>query len=218
MRRKFGNIYLAWRKGAGKRRHIVGVLKQTAIEGVRFSYFKDLDKASEEGFVTYTEFPKTNEIYTKEVLNIFSQRLIKAERADIGDFLRFWEIDEKMLDDKLYLLAHTQGLSPLDNFEFLADFNPVKKLCFVSELAGLTHLQLSPFSVKTGDKLRFEYEPSNEKDIFAIKVFKDTLFIGYIKKVHNKVFHKKNGSKLKIAVKAVDFNGVIKRVFIRISF
>ncbi len=69
-------------------------------------------------------------------LDIFAQRLIKSERPDIQNFYDFWEIEPQFKDDKFYLLGHTQGLLPTDNFEFLADYKPVEGLHFLTEIAG----------------------------------------------------------------------------------
>lgn len=220
MSKEFGHIYLSWRKGVGHPRHIVGVLKRNSTQGVYFKYLNqsNLLEASNDGFIPYTEFPELNDTYKKDVLSIFAQRLIKTERADIGDFLDFWEVNSRFINDKFYLLAHTQGLSPADNFEFLADFNPVKNLCFVSEIAGLSHLQLPPNTVVKGEELDYVLEPTHHNDKFAVKVFKGKQPIGYIKKIHSKVFYKRRANKLKIVVKDIDFNGIIKRIFVRISF
>jgi len=212
-----GNIYLAWRKGKGHRRYLVGILKRNATEGTRFYYFKEeVEKAKKEGFVAYTDFPDINKVYKRDVLRIFSQRLMKKERTDISSFYNFWEIDPKYADDNYYILAHTQGLLLTDNFEFLADFNPVKGLNFVSEIAGLSKQNIKKGIIENGDILNFQKEPTNEYDRNALKVYKDDFFLGYIKKVHNKVFYKKNGEKLKLEVKGIDHNGKINRIFIKI--
>lgn len=213
-----GYIYLSWRQGSGSGRHIVGVLRRNSNDGVRFSYFpKGVADAKKDGFTPYTEFPDVSRTYTENVLEIFGQRIIKSERADISDFWDFWEVDPRYKDDKYYLLGHTQGLNPVDNFEFLADYNPSKNLCFLTDLAALTVLKLSPGSIKQGDVLKFELDKENEYDRHAVKVYKDSLLIGYVKKIHCRVFHKKGGENLNLTVKAVDQNGVIKRVFVKVS-
>src|SRR5690606_19639304 len=108
--KEIGHIFLTWREGEGKRRHIVGVLKRNATLGVRFSYLpKGVEEAKKNGFSPYTEFPDINREYTENVLEVFGQRIMKSERSDIRDFYDFWEIDIKYKDDKYYLLAHTQG-------------------------------------------------------------------------------------------------------------
>ena len=137
--KEIGQIYLSWRKGEGACRYIVGRLKRNATEGVRFDYLSEgVEAAKKEGFTAYTEFPDLTKQYNGGALDIFGQRIMKSERSDINDFLRFWEISPKFKSDKLYLLARTQGLNPSDNFEFLADYNPIKGLCFLTDLAGLS--------------------------------------------------------------------------------
>ncbi len=215
--KEIGHIYLSWREGLGKRRHVVGVLKRNASLGVRFSYIqKGVDVAKKDGFSPYTEFPDFDKEYTNNVLEVFGQRIMKSERSDISDFYDFWEIDNKFKDDKFYLLAHTQGLNPTDNFEFLADYNPNKSLRFLTDLASLSSLKLSADSVKPGDILTYKMEPDNEFDDKAVKVFKGDKEVGYIKKIHSRVFYKQKGSLLKLIVKAVEQNGIIKRIFLKV--
>lgn len=216
--REFEKIYLSWRKGRGNRRHIVGVLQRTASGGYTFAYRQEaLETAKAEGFTAYTEFPDLTGTYNGNVLEVFGQRLTKPERPDIQDFYTFWEIAPQFKDDKFYLLGHTQGLSATDNFEFLADYEPVEGLHFLTELAGLTNYQLPSGSLQPGDVLRFEIERANEFDPEAVKIFKASQEVGYVKKIHCRIFHKPGADKLKLSVKALDRNGVIKRVFIKVS-
>jgi hypothetical protein len=211
-------IYLAWRKGKGSRRKIVGVIKKNATEGVRFSYIqKEVEEAQKEGFTPYTDFPDTSKVYTDNILEIFGQRLIKTERPDIQKYLDFWDIEPKYQEDKYYLLAYTQGMLSTDNFEFLAEFHPVKGLCFVSEVCGLSHYKVESGTVQIGDKLTYALEKDNPADPFVVKVFKGDKQLGYVKMIHSKVFHKFKRPKLKICVKSVDQNGSVNRIFIEIS-
>ena len=218
MNKGIAHIYLAWRKGAGFPRIIIGVMKRSAA-GVTFSYIKEgLEEAKKDGFITYTDFPDENKVYTEGVLDIFGLRLNKSEREDIQRYYDYWEIDPKLKDDKYYLLAHTQGLLPTDNFEFLADYNPVKDLSFTTELCGLTKLQLSRDTLNEGDILTWVKEPDNCYDKFAVKVYKGDTFVGYIKKIHSRIFYKNCRNKLKITVKSLNRNGHLNRAFIKVSF
>jgi hypothetical protein len=215
--KEIGHIYLSWREGLGKKRHIVGVLKRNSTLGIRFSYIKKgVEDAIKDGFSPYTEFPDFDKEYAENALEIFGQRIMKSERSDISDFYDFWEINTKFKDDKFYLLAHTQGLNPTDNFEFLADYNPKKDLRFLTDLACLSKLKLSADSVKSGDILTYKLESDNEFDGKAVKVFKGEYEVGYIKKIHSRVFYKQKGSIVKLVVKAVEQNGVIKRIFVKV--
>lgn len=215
--KELGYIYLSWRKSQGERRHIVGVLKRNATIGVRFSYIKDaVIAASEDGFSPYTEFPDVDKDYQENVLEVFGQRIMKSDRSDISDFYDFWEIDPKYKDDKFYLLAHTQGLNPTDNFEFLADYNPTKELRFLTDLAGLSKLKLPANTVKPGDLLTYRLESDNPFDSKAVCVYRGDQEVGYIKKIHSRVFYKQRQSVLKLLVKAVEQNGEIKRIFAKV--
>lgn len=213
------NIYLAWRKGKGSRRKIVGIIKKNATEGVRFCYLSNgVEEAQKEGFTPYIDFPDTSKVYTENVLDIFGQRLIKTERPDIQKYLDFWDIDTNYQDDKFYLLAYTQAMLSTDNFEFLADFHPIKELQFVSEICGLSHYKVESGTLHVGDVLSYELEKDNPKDPFAVKILKGSKILGYVKIVHSKVFHKKVKRHLSVRVKSVDQNGTVNRVFIEISF
>jgi hypothetical protein len=215
---EFDKIYLSWRKGRGASRHIVGILLRTSQRLFEFSYREeDVKKAREDGFTPYTEFADTTKTYNGNVLDIFAQRLIKSERPDIQSFYDFWEIEPQFKDDKFYMLGHTQGLQPTDNFEFLADYNVVEGLHFLTELAGLSSYKLTSGTLREGDVLRFEIDEHNEHDADAVTVFKGDLEVGHIKKIHCKVFRKPGAEKLKLTVKSVDRNGIIKKAFIKVS-
>lgn len=175
-----------------------------------------LTLAKKDDISPYTEFPDIDKEYTENVLEVFGQRIMKSERSDISDFYDFWEIDPTFKDDKFYLLAHTQGLTPTDNFEFLVDYNPNKNLRFLTDLANLSTLKLPSDAIKSGDVLTYKLESDNEFDDKAVKVFKGEKEVGYIKKIHSRVFYKQKGSLLKLVVKAVEQNGVIKRFFVKV--
>ncbi len=215
--KEFDKIYLSWRKGRGCARHIVGTLAQSEDKRYTFSYDQlAIQKARIDGFTPYTEFPDITKLYNGNVLDIFAQRLIKSERPDIQPFYDFWEIEPHFKDDKFYLLGHTQGLQPTDNFEFLADYNVVDGLHFLTELAGLSTYQLPAGILKEGDILRFELDTNNEYDIEAVTVFKDEIEVGHIKRIHCRIFHKPGAQDLKLIIKSVDKNGIIKKAFIKV--
>lgn len=213
--KSIGNIFLVWRQSRGKRRQIVGVIKRNNTEGVRFSYLVTEEEAKKIGFTPYVDFPDFKKIYTENVLEIFSLRLTKPERPDIDNYYKFWEIEPCYQQDKFYLLAHTQGLLATDNFELIADYNPIKDLSFVSEISGLSYTNPPVDSINVGDKLRWEREPQNIFDSHAVKLFKNDIFLGYVKIIHSNVFYKT--SELKVEIKDIDKNGSLHRVFIKIS-
>jgi hypothetical protein len=212
-----GNIHLIWRQGKGSRRISVGTIKKSALEGIRFQYNQEgVEEAKKLGFVHYEGFPDAskNKIYTENVIEIFGQRLMRSERPDLQDFYNFWNIDQRKKEDKYYMLAFTQGLLPTDNFEFLANFNPVDDLSFVTEITNLLEAQIPSDKVSLGDVLRYELEPSNKYDNKAVKVFKGELYLGHIKLIHCKVFHETN-KRFNLIVQGIEKNGVLKRIFVK---
>src|SRR5690606_23221821 len=102
---------------------------------------------------------------------------------------------------KYYLLAHTQGWLPTDNFEFLAEFFPGRNLHFVTDLAGLSKNADALKILNVGDSLTFKKEPENLYDNKAILILKDNTRVAYIKRIHNLVFHHPRSGSLKVIVK-----------------
>jgi hypothetical protein len=143
-------------------------------------------------------------------------RITKSERNDIRKYYDFWEIKPQYKEDKYYLLAHTQGLLATDNFEFLADYSPLKGLSFTSEICGLSHYSVTPDMLNENDELQWQYDRDNEYDESAVKILKNNTLLGYVKIVHSWAFYKKGGENLKIKVKSIDKNGKLNRVFIKI--
>jgi hypothetical protein len=82
----------------------------------------------------------------------------------------------------------------------------------------LTERNIATDTVKPDEELRWLRERDNKFDEFAVQVFKDNILIGYIKRIHNRVFYENLKGKMRIIVKSVDQNGSINRIFIRISF
>ena len=213
-----GNIQLIWRSGKGSRRIPVGIIRKNQSEGVRFQYISTgVEEAKKLGFEHYEGFPNTDKVYTENVLQIFGQRLIKSERTDSKDFYDFWNVDVNKVKHKFYMLAFTQALLPTDNYEFLADFNPVKNLSFVTEITNLTESKISSDLINVGDILRYDLEPENIYDKNAVKVYKNNLYLGHIKLIHCNVFHKTKKT-LNLQIQGIEKNGVLKRIFVRTSF
>jgi hypothetical protein len=211
-----GNIFLTWRAGKGSRRIPVGVIKKNATEGIRFNYIKDgIEEAKKHGFASYESFPDTSKEYTNEVIEIFGKRIVNTERNDLQSFYDFWKIDTRYKNDKYYMLAYTQGMLPTDNFEFLADFKPVRGLSFITELSNLSHLKLPLSTLSIGNTLTYILEKNNEQDKNAVKVFKEKTEVGYIKKIHCNVFSKTT-SKFNVKVHHIEKNGKINRAFLHV--
>jgi hypothetical protein len=213
----FGNISLVWRKGKSFNRIVVGKIKRNVSSGVTFAYDLDgVSKAKEEGFSLYEGFPQLDKIYHENILQIFGQRIVQSERSDLDDFYDFWKIDKTLKHDLFYMLGFTQGLLPTDNFEFLADFNPIKGLTFVTEIAGLSHHNVSPKLISVGEELQYQRDLDIPEDKSAVSLWKNGVKLGYIKAVHSKVFYK-GVSNFDIVVKRIEKNGKLNRVFLDVT-
>lgn len=218
MKKYIKQIYLVWRRGRSDRRIKIGRILRNQTEGVRFMYILDgVKEAIEKGFNMYPDFPNPSIVYKNNVLDIFSQRLTNTERSDIQKYYEYWEINPKLKDNKYYVLAQTQGLLSTDNFEFLAEYYPVRDLKFISEICGLSKTQIPSGTIKIGDILRWELDSNNSYDKYAVKLYKGEKFLGYVKSVHSKVFHDSKYKLFSVKVKSIEQNGHINRAFVSIS-
>ncbi|MBC36202.1 MAG: hypothetical protein CL663_09195 [Bacteroidetes bacterium] len=214
-------IYLSWRKGHSYDRHLVGEFKRTSSQGLTFKYRKDdLNNAIKDGFLCYPDFPHTDKIYTSEdnVLELISTRLINLERLDKDRFLNFWEANDNSFDS-FDVLAFTQGRLATDQFEFLGVYFPYEINSFVTEIAGLSHnLKEQNIEIEVGEELDYILDPENRYDKNAVAVFsRNGTKIGHVKKVHNRFFYHGSRYNPTITVKAINRNGVINDIFVKVS-
>lgn len=86
----------------------------------------------------------------------------------------------------------------------------------MTDLTRLSEERLPANTVVIGDELTFKLDTGNVYDDKAVKVFKGEKEIGFIKRIHSRVFHKVGADKIHLKVKAVDQNGVIKRIFLKV--
>ncbi|PTM03596.1 MAG: hypothetical protein DA405_09910 [Bacteroidetes bacterium] len=216
MNKLFGNLHLVWRKGRGHRRISVGLVKSNATDGLVFQYLPDgVAMAKLEGFQGYPGLTLDKEIQTSNILDVFSQRLLKPERQDVKSYYQFWQVDSDYRANPLRLLAYTQGLLPTDNFEFLADFNPIRGQQFITELAGLSHSQVKLSEVQLGDELHFKKEPDNSRDKYAVAIY-GSRKLGYVKIVHSRIFYKNPKSRPKISIHHIEGKNQVTKLFLKI--
>lgn len=213
---EFSKKYLAWRKGSGSRRHIVGLLERDHDNNITFHYVPEAKNLKlTEGFIPYFEFQNLDKTYDLNVLSIFAHRLIKTDRPDVQSFLDFWEVSANKVDDKFYLLGKTQGLTATDNFEFLAEYQHQKDLPFLTDISGLSYEKIPKDFIKAGDILQYSFENDNEYDKEAVVVSYQGTKLGYIKRIHCWIFQKLNN--LSLTVKAIEQNGIIRKIFVKVS-
>jgi hypothetical protein len=213
---KFSKIYLAWRHSKGLPRIMVGEIT-VKEDDVDFKYLQDgVNQARRDGFMGYPGLS----IETKEhnnVLNLFSKRLVNTERSDAKELLKFWGVQDEYIEDKLYLLAMTQGMSQNDNFEFLACFELRDNLSFITDIAGLSHSKFDISKLKKGSKLTFE-RASMKEDKNAIRLLFAQELVGYIKKGHNEVFIDNKADNIEIVVEHIINTNETKQVFVKVFY
>jgi hypothetical protein len=212
----FSKLYLSWRLRKGKPRRIVGELSKSG-DKFTFKYLISVEQKNKIGFTHYWGFPDIEKEYDTDVIDVFALRLTDFKRGDIQEYYDYWEVENEYRKDPYYMLAITQAIRPNDYYEFLADYEPTDGLSFISEICGLSRYSVLPDLLEIGDELRWELEPDNKYDSEAVKVFKGDVLLGYVKRIHSKVFYKPYSGTIKIEVKDIDRNGTLNRVFIRIT-
>ena len=213
---QFDTIHLIWRASKSKPRIKVGILYLTKDNKVDFKY-RNLKK--EKSYKEFKGYPGLDIKITehKDVLDLFSKRLIDTKRTDSKELLKFWGIDLNEKNNKVYILVMTQGLTSIDNFEFLAEFKVQKGLNFVTNIAALSHSKFDLNKLKEGDILNFK-KVNHEHDSHAVEVLIQDEHIGYIKQVHNKVFHQAGAENLIISVKKIINTPEDKELFVSVYY
>ena len=210
------HIIVVWRPRRSYRRIPVAIVDSNGVE-TTFQYLKDgVEQARKEGFVYFPDFPDIEKRYEINVLKRLAFRINDNRRSDIQDYYSFWEVPEEAQKDIYRLLAYTQGILATDNFEFLAEYNDVQGVKFVTEVAGLSVVPLESTAIEEGDELEWRREPDNSYDPKAVALYKNGQKIGYVKKVHSLVFYLPNSECLKVKVKKLVRNGHIAFAFILI--
>ena len=214
---KIKQIVVTWRQGRGSNRVPIAIVKRNESEGVSFRYIHEgIIEAKKEGFVCYPDFTDVARVYQQNVLQTLSHRLVSPERPDIDKYYDFWEIPEEAKGDAYRMLAYTQGILPTDNFEFLAQYYSVREVRFVSEITGFTNNPLETGSLQEGSILEWKLDSRNEFDKDAVSLHYKSQLIGYVKRVHNNVFHLRNARLLKVKIKKLEQNGHINKAYILI--
>lgn len=201
----FTRIALMWRPEKGHRRICIGILSVPKNEkGLSFAYDEkgiEAAKAIDPSFAGYPGLPlSSHSLSSTQISEVFFGRLINNTRNDVEDFYNFWLVDKSKVNDPLYILAQTQGLSASDMFEFVPQYFQSHKPSFITDIAGISKYDFDLSQLTVGDILTFTQEKDNEFDPYAVYVSFNGCKIGYIKKGHNTVFNRKNTKGIKISV------------------
>lgn len=219
----FNRIALMWRPGKGQRRICVGYISiPKSGEGLRFEYDDDgikLAKLADANFNGYPGLPLNcnNQFSSLQISEVFFGRLINNNRNDVNDFYDFWLVDKKRVNDSLYVLAQTQGLSLSDMFEFVPQYFGSHKPSFITDIAGLSNSEFDLSTLSIGDILDFTKEVENKFDSNAVYVSFKGKKIGYIKKGHNSIFNKKNTRGIKLSVWSFTDLPGFEKLYVRVD-
>ncbi len=207
-------LFISWRKAPGSRRYLIARIRRSAA-GLTFTYDStQLVLAKEAGLEFVSGFQDIDKLKEQDVERLLALRVIKRDRPDSQQFLEFWEANGT--EDTFDLIALTQGKSPTDNLEFLGVFHPRKGMKFVTDLAGLSHLKTAAGTLHVGDQLTYQREPDNAYDRLAIGVYKGAKKVGYVKRIHTRPFCEAK-KPLRLTVKAVEENGLVKQLFVKVE-
>lgn len=218
----FNHIALMWRPGPGHRRICVGnITVPKNGDGIRFNYneegIADAQKI-DPNFCGYPGLPLHSKHFSSlQVSEVFFGRLINNSRNDVNDFYDFWLVDKNRIQDSLYVLAQTQGLSPTDTFEFVPIYFSSHKTSFITDIAGLSKINFDLSKLSIGDVISFKKEEDNPADANAILVCFNGENIGYIKQGHNKVFQRKNYRKIKLKVWGIVTIPGYEKLYVRVD-
>ncbi|MFH0702764.1 MAG: HIRAN domain-containing protein [bacterium] len=221
-------IYLTWRKGTGFLRHVVGILyKDKDINNnyvFKYSDKEKLKKAQDDGFTYYPAFENIEKIYTNEVREIFSRRLVNPNRKDYDKFLNYW-CAEEYKGNNFAILGLTGAKLQTDNFEFIAPHYEIPAIFYTE----VTWLQIGNPDIQekfknenlseNSNEIILQAEPDNGVDPKAVKVLYEGEKLGYIKSIHCDCIASalNNNCDIKVEVKDKIKNGQLKNVLLKIE-
>lgn len=217
----FTRIALMWRPKKGQRRICVGMLLVPKDgNGLTFEYSEagvNEAKKVDSNFSGYPGLPLNAKNSPAQVAEVFFGRLINKSRNDAVDFYDFWLVDKSKIDDPLYILAQTQGLSASDMFEFVPQYFQSHRPSFITDIAGISKYEFDLSSLNVGDELTFTLERDNPYDSNAVYVSHNGKKIGYIKKGHNTVFNRKNIKGIRVSVWSITNLPGFEKLYVRVD-
>lgn len=217
----FTRIALMWRPEKGQRRICVGMLLVPKDgNGLTFEYSESGVKEAKQvdtNFSGYPGLPLIAKNSSTQVAEVFFGRLINKSRNDAVDFYDFWLVDKSKIDDPLYILAQTQGLSASDMFEFVPQYFQSHRLSFITDIAGISKYEFDLSTLNVGDELTFTLERDNPYDNNAVYVSHNGKKIGYIKKGHNTVFNRKNNKGIRVTVWSITNLPGFEKLYARVD-
>lgn len=217
----FNKISVMWRPSPGSRRiHIGTITVPNSNKPISFKYRKPgVQKAIEidKTFAGLPGLPIDEEGFSPEIIKaIIRSRLIDFERPDAKDFMDFWLIEPEKVNDPIYVVAQTQGITFNDMFEFVPQYLDGHNFPVISDVAGLSHYKIDLSKISVKDNLKVMPEPNNKYDSQAVALYWGNELVGYIKKGHSGMVFR-HPEKYQVTVwDKNDFPG-LKKLYIKID-
>lgn len=211
-----------WRPGKGNRRICVGIISVLKNgEGISFKYSPEGVESARKVDSNFNGYPglpiSSNAFPSERVSEVLFGRLINNTRNDVSDFYNFWLVDQSRINDQLYILAQTQGLSATDMFEFVPQYFNSHRPSFITDIAGISQCGFDLSLLKISDNLSFTQEKDNEFDSNAVYVSFKGKKIGYIKKGHNMVFGKKSSKNITLTVWSITNVPGFQKLYVKVD-
>lgn len=185
-------LLLTWQpadeNGPDRKRRVVGEICDDEGGQFVFRYLtdtQDYKEARQAGFQGYPAFSESDRELRDGVRESFMRRLPPPKREDFAKYLEQHRLPFPFPLSDLALLGYTGARLPSDSFALVPVFSPDQVPCdFVLEVAGLRHtFQGDLESIRDGDRVAFEPEPSNSKDPNALLITHGDRHLGYVNRV-----------------------------------
>lgn len=200
-------LVLAWQapgdtSESRKRRAVAEIIEEGSKYIFRYLVdSEDFHEALLHGFDSYPSFSKMKETYSTNVLEILSRRLPPKSRSDYKKFLESNRIDPNTNADIFTILGYVECRLPSDGFSIVNPLDSVQLPCeLLLEVAGFRFYYSTHAVYKTGDDVRFNFEPDNIHDDKAVAIYSRNTKIGYINRIQVENFSSLFKSSLNEAV------------------
>ena len=160
-----------------------------------FARYNDgsLQAIVEMGYVGYPAFKIKKKVHSIGVLEAFMRRIPPRTRSDFSQYQYHFRISENLTVSDFAMLALTEAKLPSDGFSIVDPFDDeLSQRELVLEVAGFRHYADANLVSANllGQRVEFEHEPENVRDVNAIRILLDGQRIGYVNRLQTRPFHR----------------------------
>src|SRR5438128_3136624 len=182
-------LFVLWSDPQDGTRYVIGDLSRE-VDGFKFAYGRELDRALARGLKLLPEFPDRSKSYgERHLFSTFAQRIPSPARPDFSQMMDSWGVRVELRDDPMEILARSGGIQATDRLElaeFRDDLDPLTQpLLF--RVAGPKHHDGTP-QLCAGEHVVLLREKANPHDEYATLVLKKAgRPIGYVPRQYSKM-------------------------------